>query len=119
MQVIAATFNASSGSQTFGITTGTSNCADGKTSAAVMKQQDFIANNLAPLSKEMAQGNGDTLTAFTETLGCDASIGSAVKENLQKSHVKIFSSPGAIAVLESAKAELRSHPSIAQGCSWI
>jgi len=119
MQVFAATTNGTSASQTFGITTGTSNCAGGKEAAAIQGQQDFIANNLAPLSKEMAQGQGETLAAFTETLGCEASIAPAAQAQLQKDHHKIFAAPGAIAVLESAKATLRSSPELANKCAWL
>lgn len=119
MQVFAATTNGTSASQTFGITTGTSNCASPKESAAIKQQEDFIANNLAPLSKEMAQGNGETLAAFTSTLGCDAAIAPVAHAQLQKSHGRIFAAPGALAVLDAAKAELRAQPELANGCSFI
>jgi hypothetical protein len=119
IQVVATTLNASSGSQTFGITSGTSNCAGSAESAAIQTQKDFIANNLAPLSKEMAQGKGETLSAFTHTLGCAPSVEVAAHNQLQKSHGKIFVSPGAYAILESAKSELRSNSETAAGCKHV
>lgn len=120
MQTFAATLNGSSYSQSGGITSGTSNCAASpEAAAAIHVQQSFIANNLAPLSKEMAQGQGETLVAFTETLGCDAAVAVVAQAQLQKSHGKIFAAPGAIAVLESAKAELRTLPDVASKCTWI
>lgn len=119
IQVVAATLNGTSGSQTFGISTGTSNCAGSSESAALQSQQDFIANNLAPLSKEMAQGQGETLSALTQTLGCSAEVTSVAHSQLQKSHSKIFAAPGAYAVLESVKTELRAVPATATGCSLV
>ena len=119
IQVFAATTNGSSYSQTFGITTGTSNCADAKSSAALMEQQDFIANNLAPLSKEMAQGQGEILAAFTQTLGCSGTVQPSVNAALQGAHKRIFSSPGAVAVLDATKAEIRRVPALASGCSKL
>jgi hypothetical protein len=120
IQVVAATLNGTSGNQTFGITTGTSNCAGSSAEAAALQgQQDFIANNLAPLSKDMARGQGETLSAFTETLGCSADVTGAAHAQLQKSHAKIFAAPGAYAVLESVKTELRSVPATATGCTFV
>ena len=119
IQIFAATTNGTSASQTFGITTGTSNCADAKTAAALAEQQDFIANNLAPLSKEMAQGNGETLSAFTQTLGCDTSAQPAVNAALQQAHRRIFAAPGAIAVLDASKEEIRRDPNLASSCSKL
>jgi hypothetical protein len=120
IQVVAATLNPTSGSQVFGITTGTSNCAGSSAEgAALQTQKDFIANNLAPLSKDMARGSGETLSALTETLGCSAGASRVAHARLQKSHSKIFASPGAYAVLESVKTELRSTPETASGCSFV
>src|SRR4051812_27182855 len=70
MQVLAATTNAT-GVQTFGITTGTSNCTAGDKTAELQRQQQFILANLSTLNKEMAEGSGDTLKAFAATLGCE------------------------------------------------
>lgn len=70
MQILAATTNGTSGSQTFGITTGTSNCKAGKETATA-EQRIFIEANLASLEKEAAQGQGEHLMAFAALLGCD------------------------------------------------
>ncbi len=70
MQVLAATTNGSSYSQSFGITTGTSNCTASGAQTA-MEQKVFMQANVASLSVEAAQGSGDNLHAFAELLGCD------------------------------------------------
>jgi len=60
--VLAATFNGTSGNQTFGMSTGTLGCEDAKTSrvAAV----SFIENNTVALSNDIAKGEGQALDAY-------------------------------------------------------
>src|SRR5262249_14869241 len=67
-QILAATTNGTSGSQTFGITSGTSNCLDGNTRAAIPA---FVESNRVALENDVARGNGDTLASLSEVLGCD------------------------------------------------
>ncbi len=70
MQVLAATTNGTFGSQTFGITFGTSNC-----SASGLVQNDkqiqyFVEVNQAELTREMAQGHGSKLSTLAALNGC-------------------------------------------------
>jgi hypothetical protein len=67
MQVFAATSNASSGSQMFGITSGTSNCGSGGAAPSV---QSYIESNRAALANDIARGNGETLTGLVKMIGC-------------------------------------------------
>ena len=71
-QLLAVTTNNSTGSQTFGITTGTSNCAPGLF-GEVQKQEDFMVANLTTLQREAAQGSGETLNSLASVLGCENS----------------------------------------------
>lgn len=85
-QIFAATTNGTSANQTFGITTGTSNCAPsggGKASAKA-----FVASNRAALSKDIARGRGETLQSLSELAGCADSA--AVGHKLQQSFKQIF-----------------------------
>lgn len=71
MQVLAATTNGTFGSQTFGITFGTSNC-----SAQGMVQNDkqiqyFVEVNQAELTREMAQGHGEKMVTLAALNGCN------------------------------------------------
>jgi len=75
MQFLASTTNGTSGSQSFGITTGSLNCADGGKEAAMIEQEVFVTVNLASLSKDAARGSGDYLKAFAEVLGCSPQFG--------------------------------------------
>ena len=72
-QVLAATTNGTLGNQTFGITSGTSNCtADGM----VLKEKEaevFVAVNYDSLNQEMSAGQGENLLALAHLMGCDGS----------------------------------------------
>lgn len=86
MQILAATTNGSSGNQTFGITSGTSNCdasGGGEESAA-----NFAATNRVAMSKDIARGQGETIQSVAELAGCQDSA--AVGVSLQKNFSSIF-----------------------------
>jgi hypothetical protein len=117
-QTSAATTNAT-GYQTFAITSGTSNCVPGRKAAAMLEQERFITANLMSLSKEIAQGEGETLASFAGLLGCEESIYGSVASRLQASYATIFAAPGAISVLDTAKAELRDDVDLAASCRWL
>ena len=86
MQVLAATTNGTSGNQTFGITSGTSNCADSGGGSASAKA--FIEANREALSKDIARGQGETITNLSALAGCADEA--AVGETLQKNFSTIF-----------------------------
>lgn len=80
-QVFVATTNGTSWSQTFGITSGTSNCdgagySPGSASA-------FIETNRSALAKDIARGKGATITGLTDLAGCTDSraVGTTLKKN--------------------------------------
>ena len=87
MQVFAATTNGSFGSQTFGITSGTSNCGSGGAAPTVTA---FIEANREALSNDISRGNGETLTNLTQLMGCKTTQG--VGPMLQKNFKQIFPS---------------------------
>jgi len=82
-QVLGATTNGLSGNQTFGMTSGTSNCElDGMGGQA---QAVFIKANRVSLANDIARGNGDTLASLSRMYGCNnhAAIGSALQANYE------------------------------------
>lgn len=85
-QVLSATSNGSSGNQTFGMTSGTSNCDMGGSMAKAV----FIEANKVALANEMAKGQGQTLTSLAKLYGC-MNVESFNK-NLQKDYEAIFPS---------------------------
>jgi hypothetical protein len=88
MQIFAATTNGTSGNQTFGITSGTSNCDSGSKSSESTKA--FVEANRTALAKEAARGRGETIASLTELAGCSNSA--AVGAKLQKSFKSVFPS---------------------------
>jgi hypothetical protein len=69
-QVIAATTNGSSGSQTFGISSGTSNCVTASEQTAMIK--NFIEANYESLVTDMAKGQGDSVKTLSSFYGCNS-----------------------------------------------
>lgn len=70
MQVLAATTNGTFGSQTFGITFGTSNCSASGIVQNDKQIQYFVEVNQSELTREMAQGHGEKLSTLAALNGC-------------------------------------------------
>jgi hypothetical protein len=112
VQVLAATTNGTFGSQTFGISTGTSNCGASKGSkgAAI-----FIEANREALAKDISRGNGETIVTLTHITGCNDA--KAVGATLQRSFASIYPSAAVSdeKVTESILATLKGQPALACG----
>jgi hypothetical protein len=111
MQVFAATTNGTSASQTFGITSGTSNCNSSAPSGMAARQ--FIETNRQAFAKDASRGSGETIVSLATLSGCrDAK---AVGVTLQKNFTVIF--PGASAsdtdVSTAAVSSLKADKSLA------
>ena len=65
--VLAGTFNGSSGNQTFGMSTGTLGCEDAK--SATVSSVAFIEGNYVALSNDVSRGGGDALETYLEIIG--------------------------------------------------
>jgi hypothetical protein len=82
VQILAATTNGLFGTQTFGITTGTSNC--GKSAFALEGTKIFIEGNREALAKDAARGQGETIVALRHIASCQAEaadLGRALQQN--------------------------------------
>ena len=90
-QVFAATTNGLFGTQTFGITSGTSNCAGGSGGSASAKA--FVETNRVALAKDIARGQGETIEGLAKLAGCAAPA--AVGSSLQRRFDQIFSNVAA------------------------
>jgi len=107
VQVLAATTNGTFGTQTFGITTGTSNCEDTKASAQSTKA--FVQANREAVAKDIARGSGETIASVSKLAGCadPAKVGAT----LQKEFKAIFPNEQVsdVAVSESVVSTLQAH----------
>ncbi len=115
MQIFAATTNGLFGSQTFGITSGTSNC--GAQSVTVVAAQQFIETNREAFAKDVSRGSGETIDTLASIGGCSNS--KAVAITLQKNFKTIFPNAKATVTEVSAKAveSLRADKQLA--CSQL
>lgn len=75
--------------------------------------------NLSMLAKDMARGEGETLAAFSNVLGCSSGSFAVVAAQLKDSYEDIFAEPGALAVLDASKDRLRENQVIAEDCSYL
>ena len=92
VQVLAATTNGTFGSQTFGITTGTSNCAKAAKFAGAERLNEFVVANMDNLAKDIAMGHGESLDTLAELIGISADQRASVYSRLQANFSSIFTS---------------------------
>ena len=64
MQIVATSLNGTFGSQTFGITFGTSGCSANGIVQNDKQIQYFVEVNQEELTREMAQGHGEKINTF-------------------------------------------------------
>jgi len=116
-QVLAGTTNGTSGSQTFGITSGTSNCVDDGTVQVSMAVPMFVEVNRVSLASDIARGGGETVASLSSILGCkdSAKLGAA----LQKNYNSIFPTETVEneAVTESIHNIVDGDSALSQNCS--
>lgn len=117
IQILAATTNGTSGSQTFGITSGTSNCVTASQAAVLERQQHYVRENLENLRRDMVKGDGEYLKAYAEVLGCNQASYSNFASFAKTQESKLFKSPGAIAVLEATKTSIRGRSDLQNACT--
>ncbi len=87
VQVVAATFNGTMGNQTFGITSGTSNCVS---EDDAKRAELFVETNRLALEDDISRGQGETLSSFASILGCGTN--EKLGPQLQKNFETIFPS---------------------------
>lgn len=91
-QVCAATTNASFGTQTFAITTGTSGAKKWDKLAMNDEVRNYVKDNLDTLARDMARGKGESLNTLAELLGVKESDRVAFAKDLQKEFLRVYSS---------------------------
>ncbi len=89
-QSLQATTNGTFGNQTFGITSGTSGCAQPANLIKNDKLLAFTADNLDLLARDIAAGQGETLDTVAELLEVPAAERLAFNTTLQTNFAKIF-----------------------------
>jgi hypothetical protein len=118
-QILAATTNATFATQTFGITSGTSNCVSGGVVRAEREQAAFAEVNFQDLKRDMAAGGGPFFDSFATLLGCRSTAKPTLGKKIQARYESILPSDttSPMELIANVKAEIASDPSLAAGCS--
>lgn len=90
LQVLAATTNGTSGSQTFGITSGTSNCSKPNNYVSNDKLNRFVSENMDELALDISAGHGETLATVAKLMNVEDNV--AFSSKLQANFTSIYSS---------------------------
>ncbi|WP_342347785.1 DUF3015 domain-containing protein [uncultured Nitrospira sp.] len=115
-QVMMATTNGTFGSQTFGISSGTSGCTNDGQVWASEKVNVFAAISFDNLSQEMAQGEGEHLTSLATLMGIPVAQQPAFFAMTQEKYTTLVqageTSPKA--VVKAIHDAMLDHPVLAQ-----
>ena len=117
-QILAATTNGTFGTQTFGITSGTSNCVSGGVVALEREQTAFAEVNFTDLKRDMAAGGGEYVTSFATLLGCDDATKPALAKMMQARYETLLPSEGTTPgeLLAGVHAQISADANLATGC---
>jgi len=118
-QVFAATTNGTSGSQTFGITSGTSNCGDHGLISLNKEREVFAQQNYTSLVKEMAQGKGETLSTLANLYQCPSNIHQEFGAMTQNKFDYLVPNDQitSIELLAKIENQINSSPKLAKSCN--
>jgi hypothetical protein len=94
VQIVAVTTNGTFGNQTFGITSGTSECTQPKNYVQSERLNEFVLANMDELARDISTGKGETLSTVAELMGVPSEQRDAFSKNLQAHFRQIFPTPG-------------------------
>lgn len=115
-QVLMATTNGTFGSQTFGISTGTSGCTNDGVIVQKEKVNYFASMNFENLSQEMAQGGGEHLASLATLMGVPAEQQPAFFAMTQERYTTLVRDGEAspIALIAALHDAMAAHPVLAK-----
>ncbi len=115
-QVLQSTTNGTFGSQTFGISSGTSGCTNDGTILASEKVNVFAAINFDDISQDMARGQGEHLTSLATLMDIPADQHEVFFAMAQEKYTTLITSGEASpkAVVRAIYSAMGNHPVLAQ-----
>ncbi len=118
-QVFAATTNGTLGNQTFGITSGTSNCGDHGLIKTSKEREVFAQENYTSLVKEMAQGKGENLYTLASLYQCPAKNHQEFGAMVQAKFDSLITSDKTTSaeLLSQLENQITRHPTLANSCN--
>ena len=91
-QVLAATTNGTCGNQTFGITSGTSNCEKPSRFAINERLNTYVADNMDNLANDIAKGQGEYLNTLAVLMEVPEGVRTDFYSKLQNNFSHIYTS---------------------------
>ncbi|HEY5974997.1 MAG TPA: DUF3015 family protein [Geobacteraceae bacterium] len=91
-QALQATTNSTFGNQTFGITSGTLECAEPAKAVKNEQLNHFVNANMDNLARDIAQGRGESLETFAELLQVPVEKRAEFATRLQENFDRVFTS---------------------------
>lgn len=115
-QVLMATTNGTFGSQTFGISTGTSGCTNDGKIMGDSKTIMFAEMNFQNLSQEMAQGHGEHLASMATLMGVPADHQAEFFAMTQERYTSLIKAGEAspVAMVKALNDAVAAHPVLAK-----
>lgn len=116
-QILASTTNGIYSNDTFGMSSGTSNCSAERRSktADVKKNIDlFVAANREALATDLAKNNGDSIVALAQIAGCKDSTKMA--QTLNQNYETIFASTREQEVSNNIYKAMLTQNDLAKNC---
>jgi hypothetical protein len=115
-QVLMATTNGTFGSQTFGISSGTSGCSNDGKIMGEHKTTMFAQLNFESLSQEMAQGQGEHLASLATLMGVPAEHQATFFAMTQERYTSLVKTGEAspVAMVKAINDAIATHPVLAQ-----
>lgn len=118
-QTVAITTNFSFFSQFFGITSGTSGCSASGIVQADEQAAVYAEANFQSLKIEMARGEGENLSAFSQLLGCKQTTEFArmAREKYETIYSSQITSP--IDMVKTVRQEITKDAALSKSCSRV
>ncbi len=116
-QILSATTNDIYSTNTFAMSSGTSNCTpEANAHAAQMKKnvEMFVSANRAALANDVVKSNGETIVTVANIMGCDDYVYMGTK--LQSRYETIFASKDDIVVADTMYDTLTSDRYLIENC---
>ncbi len=115
-QVMMATTNGTFGSQTFGISSGTSGCTNDGKIMGDSKTVMFAELNFNDLSQEMAQGQGEHLASLASLMGIPADKQDEFFAMTQERYTSLVKAgeTSPVAMVKALNEAIAGHPILAQ-----
>jgi len=113
-QVLGATTNGTFGSQTFGISSGTSGCTEDGAVKLARATEVFAEVNLDSLRAEMAAGHGEYVDTFASLLGATDATRPQMVQFFHSQYAELFPTAGTTSteLLNRLSAKLAAHPEL-------